>query len=228
MSEGILIVEDDMLVAEGLYDILSSYGYQAFYTNTEEETLKILNIQNINLVLLDINLGQESGYDICKSIRKIYDVPILFLTAYTGEMELVRGFGAGGDDYLTKPFRMQELLLRAQALIRRGQARRDNKIVSGDLTYDVNLHQMQKKRDILELTPIEQKLVCLLMQNYPQTMPRERLLYDIWDQSATYVEENTLNVNISRLREKLGTFEDVPYIVTVRGIGYRWNVLVRR
>lgn len=230
MKKQILIVEDDILVADGLKDILESYGYEIILASRQEEVLVLLKQNTISLVLLDIELGEENGYDICKVIRGISDVPILFLTAYTGEMELVRAFQAGGDDYLTKPFRMQELLVRVQALIRRYKTENAENLESGDLIYDKKRRQIFsiKTQEKIELTPVEMKLVEVLLENYPRTLTRNELLYNVWDREAAFVEENTLNVNMSRLREKLGTFHGEAYIETIRGIGYRWNITVRK
>lgn len=227
MQEEILIVEDDTMVAEGLVDILGD-SYRVSSADTGKKVIECIRNQSVNLVILDINLDGENGYEICKNIRKISDVPVLFLTAYSSEIDLIRGFRAGGDDYLTKPFRMQELLVRVQALIRRYNTSTADKLQSGNLVYHMNLHQISSDSETMNLTPVELKIASLLMQRYPQAVSRRQLLYDVWDQEEMFVEENTLNVNISRLREKLGTFEGMPYIVTVRGVGYRWNVPVRR
>lgn len=230
MKTQILIVEDDMLVADGLKDILDSHGYEILLATKQDEVMLLLKQNTISLVLLDIELGEENGYDICRAVRGISDVPILFLTAYTGEMELVRAFQAGGDDYLTKPFRLQELIMRVQALIRRYKSEGTENLESGDLIYDRKRKMILSAttQEKIELTPVELKLMEALMGNYPQTLTRSDLLYNVWDREATFVEENTLNVNMSRLREKLGQYHGEAYIVTVRGTGYRWNISVRK
>ena len=178
--------------------------------------------------MLDIHLGEENGYDLCRKVREMWDIPILFLTGCSSEMELIRGFQAGGDDYVTKPFRMQELLVRIQALLRRVSRQNPVEMKSGELVYDLEKHCMKRNGNVVELSATEQKIAAALMSNAPRTITREELFYCVWDKEAAFVEENTLNVNISRLREKLGVFEGSPYIVTVRGTGYRWAVPVRR
>ena len=224
----ILVVEDDENVAEGLMDIFSAQGYKVSAAANSQSALDLLQREGVNLVVLDVSLGADSGYDLCRDIRRFSDMPVLFLTARSSEMELIRGFQAGGDDYLTKPFRMQELLVRVQALLRR-TLRKENRILrSGMLTLETEKHLMKKDGVFLNLSGVEWKIVSSLIAHYPQTLTREELLYFVWDKDADFVEANTLNVNISRLREKLGNYEERPYIETVRGIGYRWAVLLER
>lgn len=224
----ILIVEDDEPVAQGLTDILNGSGYQTEWCMESRKVLEVLKKQRLELIILDVNLGEENGYDLCKKIREISDIPVLFLTAYQSEMDVVRGFKVGGDDYITKPFRMQELLVRVQALLRRGKRFDGLRIVSGELTYDMGKHQVYRNQTALALTPIELQLVQILLMGWPYTLSREKILYEVWDKDASYVDENTLSVNISRLRDKLGDFQGDAYIETVRGIGYRWAVHVQR
>lgn len=227
-EKNILIVEDDENVADGLKDILTGYGYGVFAAKDKTGTLEILKNDKIDLLILDIHLGEENGYDLCKKVREMWDIPILFLTGCNSEMELIRGFQVGGDDYVTKPFRMQELIVRIQALLRRTSKQISVEMKSGELIYDLEKHCMKREGNVVELSGTEQKLAAALMSNAPRTMTREELFYCVWDRDASFVEENTLNVNISRLREKLGEFEGSTYIATVRGTGYRWAVPVRR
>lgn len=224
----ILIVEDDEPVARGLTDILSGSGYQTEWCAQPEKVLEILKKQRLELIILDVNLGEENGYDLCKKIREISDIPVLFLTAYKSEMDVVRGFKVGGDDYIAKPFRMQELIVRVQALLRRGKQFDGLWLVSGELTYDIGKHQVYRNQSALDLTPIELQLVQNLLMGWPYTLSRDRLFYEVWDKDASFVDENTLRVNISRLRDKLGTFQGDDYIETVRGIGYRWAIHVQK
>jgi DNA-binding response OmpR family regulator len=230
MKHKILIVEDDSFVAEGLAEVLKSSNYDVIMAKSEKQVCELILKNEPDLVILDINLGQENGIDICKSIRKQSNIPVLFLTAYSGEVELVRAFRSGGDDYLTKPFRMQELLLRIEALLRRSHTHEDEKITSGDLIYTKSEQTLRNARsgEIIELTPVERKLLLKILLNYPQTITRDQLLFDVWDKDAIFVDENALRVNISRLREKIGTFHEKLYIETVRGVGYRWSIAVHQ
>ena len=224
----ILVVEDDENVAEGLRDIFSAQGYEVSAAASSRSALDLLQSEAIDLAVLDVSLGADSGYDLCRDIRRFSDMPILFLTARSSEMELIRGFQAGGDDYLTKPFRMQELLVRVQALLRRTARKENGTLKSGSLTLEPEKRILKKDGVLLSLSGVEWKIVSSLIAHYPQTLSREELLYLVWDKDADFVEANTLNVNISRLREKLGSYEERPYIETVRGIGYRWSVLLER
>lgn len=224
----ILVVEDDENVAEGLRDIFSAQGYEVSAAASSRSALDFLQSEAIDLAVLDVSLGADSGYDLCRDIRRFSDMPILFLTARSSEMELIRGFQAGGDDYLTKPFRMQELLVRVQALLRRTARKENGSLKSGALTLEPEKRLLKKDGVLLSLSGVEWKIVSSLIAHYPQTLSREELLYLVWDKDADFVEANTLNVNISRLREKLGSYEERPYIETVRGIGYRWAVLLER
>ncbi|MCI9176514.1 MAG: response regulator transcription factor [Lachnospiraceae bacterium] len=224
----ILIVEDDESVALGLTDILKGSGYGTEWLDNPRKVLETLKTRRLDLILLDVNLGEENGYELCKKIREISDIPVLFLTAYQSEMDVVRGFTVGGDDYITKPFRLQELLVRVQALLRRGKRLGGLRISSGELVYDMGKHQVYKNQELLNLTPIELQLTQSLLLGWPYTLSRDKMFSDVWDKDASYVDENTLSVNISRLRDKLGTFQGDPYIETVRGIGYRWAIHVHK
>lgn len=227
MTENILIVEDDSSVAEGLRDILLGNGYGVFLASSNREALDALRREQVSLVILDVSLGSDNGFDLCKAVREKSDVPILFLTACSSEMELVRGFQMGGDDYVTKPFRMQELLMRIRALLRRaGGAQKAVK--TGALLCDREKLALVKDGAALDLTVTERKLAFALLGRWPAAVSREELLYQVWDKDADFVEANTLSVNVSRLREKLGDFDGTPYIETVRGVGYRWAIAVGR
>lgn len=227
MNRTILVVEDDKNIIEGLIDILSVNGYSVVAASTKEQTLAKVSTESIDLIIMDVNLGEDNGLDICKELRKSYNMPILFLTACDSEMELIRGFQAGGDDYVTKPFRMQELIVRIQALLRRYSSVEENVIMSGDLEIALSSLTVMKARENVELTGVEYKLVLTLIKQWPNTMSRDELYYQVWDCNMDFVEANTLNVNISRIREKLGLFQGKNYIETVRGVGYRWAIPVK-
>lgn len=228
MSETILIVEDDKGVADGLGDILTADGYTVSTASNIRDSLAALQKEPVSLMILDVSLGPDSGFDLCRTVRKESDVPILFLTACSSEMELVRGFQLGGDDYVTKPFRMQELLMRIKALLRRAKSQSGNLFKSGELLFDRGKKSIVKNGSALDLTATERKLVFALVECWPAAVSREELLYRVWDKDADFVEANTLSVNVSRLREKLGDINGMPYIETVRGVGYRWAAVVGR
>ena len=225
--KNILIIEDDDSVAEGLADILAGYGYNELKSSNASDSIQKLSDNRIDLIVLDVHLGDENGYELCKKIRMDSDIPVIFLTACNSEMELIRGFQSGGDDYVTKPFRMQELLVRIQALLRRTAKSGHEKKITGELEFDINRCHIFKNKKSVELSTTEWRIAAVLIEHYPAAVSREELLYQVWDKDAMYVEENTLNVNISRVREKLGRYDGQQYIETVRGIGYRWSVDVK-
>ena len=222
MNETILVIEDDINISEGLNDIFSTKGYNVLSVDNAKLTFDIIKEHASDLIILGVHLGEENGYDLCKKIRLLYDTPILFLTACNSEMELVRGFQVGGDDYITKPFRMQELIVRVESLLKRYN-KKGTDIRSGTLSIYPTKYMVCKDDKQIELTLNEWKLIMLLIENWPNTISREEIIYQVWDKNMAYVEENTLNVNISRLREKLGSYQNKNYIETVRGVGYRWG-----
>lgn len=224
----ILIIEDDENLAEALSDFLRESGYETYYSSSLSQTMKLLRTSDINLVILDVHLGSENGYALCREIRTAYDIPVLFLTGCNSESEIIQGFSAGGDDYVTKPFRIRELLARVQALLKRTVSSDSFLLKSGDIVYDKRSRQFSRCNLPLELTLTELRLACCLMEQALSTVTREHLFYQVWDKYNAYVDSNTLNVNISRLREKLGEWQGTPYIQTVRGLGYRWTVPLKK
>lgn len=228
MSKNILIVEDDETLAEALSDFLKESGYETSYATTLSQTQNVLRTSDISLIILDVHLGNEDGYILCREIRTTYDIPVLFLTGCSSEAEIIQGFSAGGDDYVTKPFRIRELLARIQALLKRTGVSEHSLQKSGDIVYDKRSQQFSRNHVPLELTLTEQRLARCLMEQALSTVTREHLFYHVWDKYNAYVDSNTLNVNISRLREKLGKWQGTPYIQTVRGLGYRWAVPLKK
>lgn len=224
----ILIIEDDENLAEALSDFLQESGYETSYASSLSQTMKLLRTSDINLIILDVHLGSENGYALCREIRTTYDIPVLFLTGCSSESEIIQGFSSGGDDYVTKPFRIRELLARVQALLKRTVSSDDFLLKSGSIVYDKRSKQFSRCGLPLELTLTEQRLACCLMEQALSTVTREHLFYQVWDKYNAYVDSNTLNVNISRLREKLGEWQGTPYIQTVRGLGYRWTVPLKK
>ncbi|MDO4677810.1 MAG: response regulator transcription factor [Eubacteriales bacterium] len=224
----ILIIEDDENLAEALSDFLRESGYETYYSSSLSQTMKLLRTSDINLVILDVHLGSENGYALCREIRTAYDIPVLFLTGCSSESEIIQGFSSGGDDYVTKPFRIRELLARVQALLKRTVSSDSFLLKSGDIVYDKRSRQFSRCNLPLELTLTELRLACCLMEQALSTVTREHLFYQVWDKYNAYVDSNTLNVNISRLREKLGEWQGTPYIQTVRGLGYRWTVPLKK
>lgn len=218
MKAKILIAEDDMYLREGLYELLTKENYEPTCAINCADAKAVFVENPFDLVILDVMLPDGNGLDLCGYIRSTgADVPILFLTACDEEFQIVRGLDAGADDYVTKPFRLLELLSRIRALLRR-------KTVStvyqfGDISVDITNMAVKKDGDNLFLTPTEFQILSVLIQNSGVIVTRASLLQRIWDSDGNFIDDNTLSVHISRLRDKIGA----EHISTVRGTGYRWE-----
>lgn len=221
----ILIVEDDISLNNGILLTLKQQDYifsQSFTVSEAEEELKNNIVQ---LILLDINLPDGNGYDLCKKIRLTSKVPILMITANDLEINEVTGLQLGADDYITKPFSLMVLRARVEALLRRSVINKSSEVYHiDDYTFDFSDLHFSKKGVEIILSRTEQRLLKELLLNRGNTMKRENLVDRIWTDGAEYVDENALSVCISRLRNKLEDFPTKPkYIQTVYGIGYAWT-----
>ena len=220
----VLVVEDDNIIREGLQISLRQDGYDVLTAATQNAALDTISgNQTIDAFLLDVMLPDGDGYTICREIRKKSDVPILFLTACDDEVHTVLALEQGADDYIAKPFRIRELLARMKAILRRAgkDVVQQSRIAIGDNELDLQAGKMYRNQKNIELTAMEYRLLLIFVNHRGQTLSRQQLLNDIWDEAGDFVNDNTLTVYIKRLREKLGDFEGQPLIQTVRGIGYR-------
>lgn len=221
----ILLLEDDDTIAAGIEYSLNQEGFQVYIADTCLKALEYMdkNIENLDFAILDLTLPDGNGYDICKSIKSAKDIPIIFLTALDEEVNVVMGLDMGADDYITKPFRIRELISRIKTVLRRYGKSMDsgNKINIKDITIDLNRAKVYKSGREVELTALEYKLFLTFISNRGQILSRNQLLEGIWDVSGDFVNDNTLTVYIKRLRGKLETDGDESLIETVRGKGYR-------
>lgn len=217
----ILLVEDDNIISDSLKYYLEKEGYNVEISKTlNESKQKILN-KKFDLALLDITLDDGSGYDLIKEIKSKNDIPVIFLTALDDEINVVQGFELGADDYIKKPFRAYEFLLRIKAVLRRYN-NINEEIVINNIKINLNQAKVYKDGKVVELTASEYKLLLILVENKGRVLSRERILANIWDVSEDYVNDNTLTVYIKRLREKIEDDPADPKIIkTVRGIGYK-------
>ena len=210
----ILLVEDDTALRSALEELLRREGYDVVLAANARDARSNMNA-GMDLVILDVGLPDGDGVELCKLWRAVgIQIPILFLTAKDEEMDVVRGLDAGGNDYVTKPFRMQELLSRIRALLRRNQ----NAAMSrSGITLDAGKLQASRDGETLALTLTEYKILAKLISQRA-IVTRASLLDALWDVDSRFVDDNTLSVHISRLREKVGG----SHIKTVRGVGYQW------
>lgn len=216
----ILLVEDNETIVMGLKYSLEQEGFKVISALNMSESKKILEQEEINLVLLDIGLPDGNGFDICKEIKQKQDIPVIFLTAQDEETSVVLGLDLGADDYIVKPFRTRELISRINSVLRRyGKKEESSNIIQyKNIKIDINKAVVFKDNEEIFLTSLEYKILLLLFTNQNRLITREQLLERIWDIAGNFVNDNTLTVYIKRIREKLG---DDTIIKTVRGLGYR-------
>ena len=222
----ILVVEDDRYLRRDLKEILEKNGYEVVAAASVKEAIwHVYNDEEIDLYLLDLWLPDGEGFSVCQRIRERNGKPVIFLTVCDDEECVVKGLHLGGDDYVTKPFRTKELLSRIQANLRRMNRVTEGQFLkSGELLVDAKQGIVKKNGIVLSLRPVEFRLLLKLMENGERIVKREQLFSYLWDGEADAVEDNTLSVNMSRLRNKIGS----NYIETVRGFGYRFTGKVQR
>ena len=213
----ILLVEDDSVLREGLKELFIRDGYQVITAGSVREAKANLT-EEVRAMVMDVGLPDGDGVSLCREWREAGETrPVLFLTARGEEFDVVRGLDSGGNDYVTKPFRMQELLSRVRVMLRNNQAAA-RPVSRGGFTVDRERMQVLKDGEPLPLTLTEYKILTMLMDR-PNVIPRDRLLEVLWDDGGKFIDDNTLSVHMSRLREKVGA----EHIRTIRGVGYQWS-----
>ncbi len=227
MKQKILLLEDDLSLVDGLSYALQRDGFALDTAHTVKEAYGLLACTPYDLLLLDITLPDGNGFQVCRHVReKGNPVPIIFLTALDEELNVIRGLDGGGDDYITKPFRLGELCSRIRALLRRSGApiASASWLSSGPVEVDLSACRVFLKGRPLELTGAEYRLLCYFIQNAERTLSRNLILDALWDGNGNFVDDNTLSVYIRRLREKIETDPSRPeHLLTVRGLGYQWK-----
>lgn len=215
----ILIIEDDDTITFGIKSFLLKNNYRVIHGKNLKEGKELFKT-DIDLILLDLNLPDGSGFDFCRYIKKIKDIPIIFLTVIDEESTMIKGLDMGGDDYITKPFKLSVLQSRINAVLRRTlkQHIQEDVLLCKNIKVIKSESRVYKNNHEIELTVGEYNLLLKLLENKNRTLTRTTLLEKLWDYHGEFVNNNTLSVAIKRLREKL---EDDSFIKTVRGIGYR-------
>ena len=218
----IFLLEDDDAIALGLCYSLQNEGYNVTLAKSVSEATDIVEQNDFALYILDLTLPDGSGYDVCKKIKSIGDRPVIFLTAYDDEVNVVMGFDLGADDYITKPFRLKELLVRIKSVLRRyNRTGGDATVKIKNITINTNEAKVYKNGEEIVLTAMEYRLLLILLTNRGKVLSRSQLLENIWDVEGDFVEDNTLTVYIKRLRDKIEEDAASSQIIkTVRGLGY--------
>ncbi len=218
MTTHILLLEDDPFLRDGITELLTREGYRMTAAETVRQAETYLSLGAFALAVFDVLLPDGSGLALCRRMRERgVAIPILCLTACDEESDIVAGLDAGADDYVTKPFRTQVLLARVRALLRRSETKT---FEDGDLFVDFDGMLVRRSGKPVYLTPTEFQILRCLLQNSGVIVTRDTLLRRIWDDGGNFIDNNTLSVHVSRLREKIGP----GHIATVRGVGYRWEV----
>lgn len=222
----ILLVEDHRTIASGLEYSLQQEGYDPVLCFNAASAIEVIQQQlhKIELCIFDLNLPDGSGYDLCKLVKKRDDIPVIFLTAFDDEVNVVMGLDMGADDYITKPFRIRELISRIKSVHRRyhRSTSSNNTIEVENIALHIAEGKVYKNNKEILLTALEYRLFLIFANHIGQVLTRAQLLDRIWDAGGDFVNDNTLTVYIKRLREKLEDDPQHPKLIkTVRGMGYK-------
>ena len=217
----VFLLEDDEAIGIGLKYSLENEGYTVTIATSVKSAFEIINKEKFALYILDLTLPDGSGYDVCKKIKSIGDFPVIFLTAYDDEVNVVTGLELGADDYISKPFRVKELIARIKSVLRRYNRESKGIIKIGNVLINTNKATVFKNGQEVILTAMEYKLFLILLNNRGNILSRNKLLEYIWDVEGDFVNDNTLTVYIKRLRDKIEDDPSAPMIIkTIRGLGY--------
>ena len=228
----LFLLEDDEAIGTGLKYSLEKEGYDVVCAGTKSDALKTIKAHDFDLCILDINLPDGNGYDVCRIIKEKRDIPVIFLTASDAEVNVVMGLEMGADDYVCKPFRINELMARIKTVLRRSGVAAAGSGETGIIEVkNLRIHTKEARVGILdeaagkeepvELTALEYRLLLAFCSNRGVVMSRSQLLEDMWDVNGDFVNDNTLTVYIKRLRDKIEKDPSDPQIIkTVRGLGY--------
>lgn len=221
----ILVIEDDQGLRQGIAFSLTQEGYQVLQASSGKEGYRLFLQESPLGILLDLNLPDMDGNDLCRKIRETSQVPILMLTARDMETDEIMGLSQGADDYMTKPFSIAVLKLRLAKLLDRNMEKEEAHILrSGDIVLDQDLIKVWKENQDMECSVTEYRILKYFLENKNQVLTQNQILEAVWDLDGKFVNPNTLQVNIGRLRKKIEKDPSSPrYIKTIRGIGYIWE-----
>ena len=222
------MLEDDLSLVNGLSFAFKKQGCQTDIARTLREAEAFWAVGNYDLLVLDVSLPDGTGFSFCEKVRQSSKVPIIFLTASDEETSIIMGLDIGGDDYITKPFKLGVLISRMNALLRRAKdfGAADTVLESNGITVQLLQGQAYKNGELLDLSAGEYKLLCLFMHNPNAVLSKEQILEKLWDCEGNFIDGSTLTVYIRRLRIKVEDNPSQPQmLLTVRGMGYKWNVI---
>ena len=225
----ILLLEDDLSLINGLSFVFKKQGFELSIARTLKEAEGMWKDGKYDLLILDVSLPDGCGFEFCKKVRLTSKVPIVFLTASDEETSIIMGLDIGGDDYITKPFKLGVFVSRINALLRRANSFQavDTELQSNGIKVLLLQGQVFKNGVLLDLTAVEYKLLCLFMRNPNMVLTKEQILDKLWDCDGNYIDSSTLTVYMRRLRMKIEDNPSEPQMLrTVRGMGYKWNITV--
>lgn len=231
----ILLLEDDESLNRGISLKLEKEGYEVLCAAGVSEAESLFREKQPDLIISDIAMEDGNGLDFCQDVRKVSDVHLIFLTALDQEVDIVNGYDAGADEYITKPFSLMVLISKVNALMRRiDRAQEDEKeggsvLVSGDIEVQCREMKVYKNGQEIVLSKKEIQLLLYFLEYPKQILSKEKILEAVWDIDGQFVDDNTVPVTISRLKKKVAGEDDREYIKNIRGIGYLWMIdVVRR
>ena len=224
----ILLLEDDESLNRGISLKLKKEGYEVLSATGVAEAKEMFRENEVDLIISDISMENGNGLEFGQSIRKVSDVYLIFLTALDQEVDIVNGYDAGADDYITKPFSLMVLISKVNALMRRIKNTHEegNVLTSGSIQVWCKEMKVFYEEQELSLSKKEIQLLLYFLEHPKQIISKEQILESVWDMDGQFVDDNTVPVTISRLKKKLATEEDYEYIKNIRGIGYLWTTEV--
>jgi len=224
MNYDCLIIDDETEIASGACEYFNLFGVKSHYVLNADDALSFLDKNTVSLILLDINLGEDSGFALCKTLRETLDIPILFISARTSDEDMLLALNIGGDDYIQKPFALSVLLAKVKAVLKRYGANKPEEAEEEKtrLRVDATTERIYLDGTRLELKNMEYKLLRYLLENRGRVIGKDELFQEVW--ADTFVGDGTLNVHIRRLREKIEENPNDPvFIKTVWGVGYVYD-----
>ena len=225
----VLMIDDDEMIAAATSEYFNMFGVKTSYVTSYADAAVFLEKHDVSLLLLDINLGESSGFDLCRKIRENYDLPIFFISARTSDDDVLIALNIGGDDYIKKPYTLSVLLAKVKAAVLRYDRTRDNKTfqqnedslvkLTGEVYLNTNIHKIIANGREITLKALEYKLLYYLYTNRGKVVSKDDLLRDVWEDE--YINEGTIAVHIRHLREKTEADPKEPQLIkTVWGVGY--------